>query len=51
VTRTTEFAPAFERARSAGRAALLHLKLDPQALSPSASLDAMRAQGEAAQRH
>ncbi len=51
VTRTEEFAPAFERARDAGRPALLHLRLDPQALSPSASLDAMRAQGEAAQGH
>jgi len=51
VNRTEEFAPAFERARTAGRPALLHLRQDPQALSPSASLDAMRAQGEAAQRH
>ena len=51
VTRTEDFAPAFERAKHIGRAALLHLKLDPQALSPGASLDAMRAQGEAAHRH
>ena len=50
VTRTDEFAPAFERALAAGRPALLHLKLDPQALTPSASLDALRAQGEAARR-
>ena len=48
VTRTDEFAPAFERARHAGRAALLHLRLDPQALSPGASLDSLRAQGGAA---
>ena len=51
VTRTEDFAPAFERAKHIGRAALLHLKLDPQSLSPGASLDAMRAQGEAAHRH
>ncbi len=50
VTRTAEFAPAFERALSAGGPVLLHLKLDPQALTPSASLDALRAQGEAARR-
>ena len=50
VTRTAEFAPAFERALAAGGPALLHLKLDPQALTPSASLDALRAQGEAARR-
>ena len=50
VTRTAEFAPAFERALTAGGPALLHLKLDPQALTPSASLGALRAQGEAARR-
>jgi acetolactate synthase-1/2/3 large subunit len=43
VTRTDEFAPAFERALTAGRPALLHVKIDPQALTMSASLDAIRA--------
>jgi acetolactate synthase-1/2/3 large subunit len=47
---TEEFAPAFERARASGKPALLHLKLDPQALTPNASLDALRAQGRAAKR-
>ncbi len=47
VARTDEFAPAFERALAAGRPALLHLKLDPQALTMNASLDALRAQGVA----
>ncbi len=46
--RTDEFAPAFERAAAAGRPALIHVKVDPQALTMSASLDALRAQGEAA---
>ena len=50
VTRTEEFAPAFERARACGKAALLHLKLDPQALTPNASLDELRAQGFAGRR-
>ena len=45
VLRTEEFAPAFERALASGKPALLHLKLDPQALTPNASLDALRAQG------
>jgi acetolactate synthase-1/2/3 large subunit len=49
VLSTEEFAPAFERALASGTPALLHLKLDPQALTPSASLDALRAQGLAAQ--
>ena len=48
VVQTDEFAPAFERALAAGKPALLHLKLDPQALTLNASLDALRAQGLAA---
>ena len=50
VSRTEEFAPAFERALAAGKPALLHLKLDPQALTPNASLDDLRAQGMAGRR-
>ena len=50
VLRTDEFAPAFERALAAGRPALLHVKVDPQALTMGASLAALRAQGEAARR-
>jgi acetolactate synthase-1/2/3 large subunit len=50
VARTGEFAPAFERALASGRPALLHVKLDPQALTMNASLDALRVQGEAARR-
>jgi acetolactate synthase I/II/III large subunit len=42
VEHTADFAPAFERAL-AGGVALLHLKLDPQALTMNASLDAVRA--------
>jgi acetolactate synthase-1/2/3 large subunit len=48
VIRTAEFAPAFERALAAGRPALLHLKVDPQALTMNATLDALREQGIAA---
>jgi acetolactate synthase-1/2/3 large subunit len=50
VVRTEEFASAFERALAAGKPALLHVKIDPQALTMGASLDALRAQGEAAKR-
>ncbi len=45
VARTEEFAPAFERALGSGGASLLHLKVDPQALTMNASLDELRAQG------
>ena len=50
VSRTDQFAPAFERALDAQGPALLHVRLDPQALTPNASLDALRAQGLAAQK-
>ena len=50
VTRTAEFAPAFERAQSAGKPALLHVRIDPQALTMNATLDELRAQGLAAMR-
>ncbi len=43
VVRTEEFAPAFARALDCGRAALLHVKVDRQALTMNASLDAIRA--------
>ncbi len=50
VTRTEEFAPAFERACAAGKPGLLHLRLDPQAITPNTSLGALREQGRAAKR-
>ncbi|HEX4882497.1 MAG TPA: thiamine pyrophosphate-dependent enzyme, partial [Casimicrobiaceae bacterium] len=43
VERTSDFAPAFERATASGRASLLHVKADPQALTMNASLDEIRA--------
>jgi acetolactate synthase-1/2/3 large subunit len=39
VTRTEDFAPAFERARAAGRVALLELQVDPQQITPAMRLD------------
>ena len=50
VSRTEEFAPAFERALASGRPSLLWLEVDPQALTAAATLDEIRAQGQAAQR-
>jgi acetolactate synthase-1/2/3 large subunit len=44
VSSTNDFAPAFERALVSNRPALLHVKVDPQALTMSTSLDALRAQ-------
>jgi acetolactate synthase-1/2/3 large subunit len=43
VERTAEFMPAFERALDAGKPALLHLVLDPEAITPRQSLSEIRA--------
>ena len=42
VVRTSEFAPAFERALAVNRPSLLHVKIDPQALTMNATLDELR---------
>jgi acetolactate synthase-1/2/3 large subunit len=43
VERTDEFAAALERALGAGRPALLHLPIDPEAITPRATLSEIRA--------
>lgn len=45
VTRTEEFAPAFERARASGLPAILHVVIDPEALTPTRTLSEIRAAG------
>ncbi len=42
VRETAEFAPALERARASGKPAILHCLIDPQAITPSTTLDAIR---------
>ena len=42
VERTEDFAPAFERAVASGKAAILHLKVDPEAITPTMTLTAIR---------
>ncbi|EFO34590.1 acetolactate synthase isozyme I large subunit [Roseibium sp. TrichSKD4] len=49
VETTDAFGPAMERAMQTGRPALLHLKIDPEAITPAASLSQIRAQAEAKQ--
>ena len=48
VERTDEFAPALARALQSGKPALIHCLIDPQAITPAATLDSLRAQGLAA---
>jgi len=43
VEKTAEFAPAFERCLKAGKPALIEVKLDPEAITPRASLSEIRA--------
>ena len=43
VRRTEEFAPALERAMASGRPAILHLLVDPEAITPAATLEGIRA--------
>src|SRR4029077_9119882 len=47
VERTTDFFPAFEAAQRSGKPAILHLKVDPEALSPTMSLTATREKAQA----
>lgn len=42
VTRTADFAPAFERAKAAGTPALIEIQVDPEALTIAKSLSAIR---------
>jgi len=43
VATTADFAPAFERALASGKPAILHCLIDPQAITPTATLDGIRA--------
>jgi len=42
VARTEEFAPAFERAAASGKPALIELRVDPEAITPTATLSGLR---------
>ncbi|MEO8386161.1 MAG: thiamine pyrophosphate-binding protein [Betaproteobacteria bacterium] len=42
VCNTAEFAPAFERAMNVGRPALIEIRIDPEAISPNTTLQAIR---------
>jgi acetolactate synthase-1/2/3 large subunit len=50
IERTEDFAAAFKAARESGKPSILHLKADPEAISPSISLTALREKSLAAQR-
>jgi acetolactate synthase-1/2/3 large subunit len=47
VEKTADFFPAFDAARKSGLPAILHLKVDPEALTPAMSLTAIREKAQA----
>jgi len=47
VERTAEFAPAFQRALASGNPAIIELRIDPEAITPSATLTGLRAAAQA----
>jgi acetolactate synthase-1/2/3 large subunit len=47
VEKTADFFPAFEAAQRSGKPAILHLKVDPEALTPTMSLTATREKAQA----
>ena len=47
VEKTADFFPAFEAAQKSGLPAILHLKVDPEALTPAMSLTAIREKAQA----
>jgi acetolactate synthase-1/2/3 large subunit len=48
VAATDDFLPAFRRARECGRAALLHLKTDPEIITPRSTLSDLRLKAQGA---
>jgi acetolactate synthase-1/2/3 large subunit len=50
VEKTSDFPAAFQAARASGKPAIVNLKVDPQALSPMATIDSLRAQALAARK-
>ena len=47
VEKTADFFPAFDAARKSGKPAILHVKVDPEALTPAMSLSAIREKAQA----
>jgi acetolactate synthase-1/2/3 large subunit len=49
VETTADFAPAFDAARKSGRPAILHVRIDPEAITPTTTLGAIRQKALASQ--
>jgi acetolactate synthase-1/2/3 large subunit len=44
IEETAQFLPAYERALASGLPSILHVKVDPEAITPATTLSAIRAQ-------
>ena len=42
VEKTADFAPAFERARASGKPAIVEIRLDPEAITPTRTMTQIR---------
>jgi acetolactate synthase-1/2/3 large subunit len=49
VEKTADFTAAFDTALASGKPAVIHLKVDPQAITPATTIDAIRKAAQAAQ--
>jgi acetolactate synthase-1/2/3 large subunit len=49
VEKTADFTAAFDAALASGKPAVIHLKVDPQAITPATTIDAIRKAAQAAQ--
>jgi acetolactate synthase I/II/III large subunit len=49
VEKTADFAAAFKAAQASGKPAIIHVKVDPDVIAPSATLSAIRKQAQTAQ--
>jgi acetolactate synthase-1/2/3 large subunit len=49
VEKTADFTAAFDAAAASGKPAVIHLRIDPQAITPALTLDAIRKAAQAAQ--
>ena len=50
VEETAQFAPAFERSVASGKPAVIEVRIDPQAITPNTTLDAIRARASGAKK-
>ncbi|HVW75746.1 MAG TPA: thiamine pyrophosphate-binding protein [Rhizomicrobium sp.] len=51
VEKTADFAPAFEAAQASGLPSVIHVKVDPEGITPTATISGIRAKASGAPKH